>query len=192
MSRLNIFIQNPIHQTMIDPHALESLQFPIGRFSYPQTIPFEETQQHLSVLRNFPQLLEEVARKLTDSQLDTPYRPEGWTTRQVVHHLADSHLNAYCRMKMALTEDNPTILPYQENLWAELPEARNTAIEPSLLIIKGVHQRWVATLEAISAEDFARAFNHPEYTRLVSIAQQTALYAWHSKHHLAHIKLVLK
>ncbi len=95
-------------------------------------------------------------------------------------------------MKMALTEDTPTILPYQENLWAELPEACNAAIEPSLLIIKGVHHRWVATLEALRADDFARSFIHPEYNRLVNIAQQTALYAWHSKHHLAHIKLVLK
>ena len=122
---------------------------------------------------------------LNDSQLDTPYREGGWTVRQVVHHVADSHANSYVRFKLALTEDWPTIKPYDEAAWANLPDSRDP-IDPSLVFIDGLHQRLVAVLESMNDADFERGFNHPERGRM-DLATNLALYAWHSRHHTAHI-----
>jgi hypothetical protein len=123
---------------------------------------------------------------LSDSQLDTPYREGGWTVRQVIHHVPDSHLNAYIRVRLALTEDNPTIKPYEEKLWAELPDARTAPVELSLGLLESVHARWVLLMRSIAPEDFARRFIHPEGWNgtLDTIA---AMYAWHCHHHTAHI-----
>jgi hypothetical protein len=123
---------------------------------------------------------------LTNSQLDTPYRDGGWNLRQVVHHLADSHANSYVRFKLSLTEEWPTIKPYDEAAWAELAYSRTLPVEPSLEMIAGLHTRWVALLQSLSEHDFQRGFNHPERGRM-TLATNLALYAWHSHHHTAHI-----
>ncbi len=123
---------------------------------------------------------------LTGEQLDTPYRPGGWTVRQTVHHVADSHMNSAIRMRLALTEPEPVIRPYEQKLWAELFDARSAPVEPSLDLIQGLHARWVLLLKSMSAEDFARSFRHPEIG-LVRLDKNLALYAWHGKHHTAHI-----
>lgn len=122
---------------------------------------------------------------LTEAQLDTPYRPGGWTVRQVVHHVPDSHLNAYIRMKLALTEDGPTIKPYDENLWAELSDSR-MPVDASLSLMDALHRRWVTVLRSLQPADFARTFLHPE-AGVVSLDRLIALYAWHGRHHVAHI-----
>jgi uncharacterized damage-inducible protein DinB len=123
---------------------------------------------------------------LSQEQLDTPYRPGGWTVRQVVHHVPDSHLNSYVRFKLALTEDAPTIKPYDEALWAQLPDAAATPIETSLALLEALHHRWVRMLESTSETDFLRAFRHPEIG-MIRLDQNLAMYAWHGKHHVAHI-----
>ena len=124
---------------------------------------------------------------LAAGQLDTPYREGGWTVRQVVHHLPDSHLNAYTRMKLALTEEEPTIKPYEEARWAELPDARGGDIEPSLRLLESLHQRWLMLLRDLKPADFDRQFRHPEHGRIFKLSETLALYAWHGRHHVAHI-----
>jgi uncharacterized damage-inducible protein DinB len=133
-----------------------------------------------------PAKLRAAVAGLSASQLDTPYRPEGWSVRQVVHHLPDSHANAYVRFKLALTEDSPTIKPYLEARWAELPDTRETPVEVSLALLEALHRRWVILLRAMTAEDFARPLQHPEKGRL-TLDQMLALYAWHGRHHVAHV-----
>ncbi len=124
---------------------------------------------------------------LDDAQLDTPYRPGGWTVRQVVHHLPDSHLNAYTRIRLALTEDTPTIKPYEEARWAELPDARLLPVEVSLALLEALHARWVPLLQGLGAADGARPLRHPEHGRFMNVDELLALYAWHGEHHVAHI-----
>jgi len=125
---------------------------------------------------------------MSESQLDTPYRPGGWTIKQVIHHIADSHMNAYSRFKMALTEDNPTIKPYDESAWAKLADA-SLAIDSSMAIIKAVHFKWAVILESMTDEDFQKTYFHPEKKRSQTLAEVTLMYTWHSKHHLAHVHL---
>ncbi len=165
---------------------LEKLKYPVGNFEMPATITSEMRANYIAIIEAFPAKIAEAAAHLSDEQLDTPYRPEGWTIRQVVHHCADSHINALCRLKLGLTEDLPTIKPYMEALWAELPDSK-LPIDCSLVIIKNVHQRWVTILKNMTADDFSRSFIHPEHGFSFSLAQNTALYAWHCSHHLAHI-----
>jgi uncharacterized damage-inducible protein DinB len=134
---------------------------------------------------DLPKKIRQAVSDLSEEQLDTPYRPEGWTVRQVVHHVADSHLNSYCRFKLALTEDVPTIRPYYEDRWAELADSK-LPIEDSLKILEGVHSRWVSFLNSLTDEDFQRKLNHPESGEW-TIEKFLGLYDWHSKHHTAHI-----
>src|SRR6476620_9464894 len=134
-----------------------------------------------------PEHLRTAVAGLDDAQLDTPYRPGGWTVRQVVHHVPDSHLNAYTRIKLALTEDEPTIKPYEEARWAELPDARTGPIEISLALLEALHRRWVLLLRELQPADFTRQFRHPEHGRAMSLDEVLALYAWHGRHHVAHI-----
>ena len=162
--------------------ALNDLRYPVGRFSAASAT--SRTGQ-IETLRQLPARLREAVSGLTDAQLDTPYREGGWTVRQVVHHIADSHSNSYIRVKLALTEANPTIKPYDEAAWAALPDSR-LPIEPSLAITEGVHARLVALLASLSDTDFERTFQHPERGPM-TIAGNLALYDWHSRHHLAHI-----
>jgi uncharacterized damage-inducible protein DinB len=164
---------------------LDDLRYPIGRFQPPSTsTPALRTAQ-IETLRLLPSRLRAAVDVLNDSQLDTPYRDGGWTLRQVVHHLADSHANSYIRFRLALTEDLPTIKPYDEAAWARLPDNR-MSIEPSLEFLDGMHQRFAALLESMSEEDFQRSFNHPQRGRM-DLATNLALYDWHSRHHAAHI-----
>jgi hypothetical protein len=163
------------------------LSYPVGRFAMPATITAETRGRAIEDIAALPSRLREAVALLTDRQLDTPYRPGGWTVRQVVHHVADSHLNSYVRMKVALTEHSPTITPYDEKLWAALPDMR-LPIDSSLGILDGLHVRWVVLFRALQPADYARTFQHPEYPdapRTIEWVLQH--YAWHSRHHVGHI-----
>jgi hypothetical protein len=167
------------------------LQYPIGKFTWDRRgeglLASEgERQQWLADIEETPARLRAAVAGLTEAQLDTPYRPEGWTVRQVVHHLADSHLNSYVRFRLALTEDEPTIKPYDQELWAKLSDARTAPAELSLTLLDTLHQRWVMLLRSLKPEDFSRALKHPELGR-VTLEKYLAMYAWHGKHHAAHI-----
>jgi uncharacterized damage-inducible protein DinB len=165
---------------------LDDLRYPVGRFSPPATSLAGIRAAHIQTVRLLPQRLRAAVAGLNDAQLDTPYREGGWTVRQVVHHLADSHANAYIRMKLALTEDWPAIKTYDEAAWANLPDSRSLPIDGSLTLIEALHGRWVALLEALTDEDFRKGYNHPENGR-VNLAKALAMYDWHSRHHTAHI-----
>jgi uncharacterized damage-inducible protein DinB len=166
---------------------LDDLRYPIGRFSAPPPISTPAIRSvHIQTLRLLPERLRAALEGLTDAQLDTPYRDGGWTVRQLAHHIADSHMNSYVRFKLALTEDRPTIKPYDEARWAELHDARTLPVEPSLILVKTLHERWVALLEAMSDDDFRKSFQHPERGPQ-DLATTLALYDWHSRHHTAHI-----
>jgi uncharacterized damage-inducible protein DinB len=167
--------------------VVDAARYPIGRFARPsRTMSHAEVLEQLDVLAALPAQLRAAVAGLDDAQLDTPYREGGWTLQQVVHHVADSHQHMATRVRFALTLDAPPILAYDEQAWAMLPDARTLAVEPSLRIVEGVHERLVALLRAQPAEAFARTFRHPENgeQRLDIV---TALYAWHSRHHLAHV-----
>jgi DinB superfamily len=165
------------------------LQFPIGKFHRPTTpIDAATRAAYIDDIERMPAALRATVAGLSETQLDTPYRPGGWTVRQVVHHVPDSHMNAYVRFKLAVTEDTPTIKPYKEDRWAELPDAR-APIGPSLDLLDAVHRRWVLLLRGLPAEEFRKAYNHPDMG-IVALDAALALYAWHGKHHTAHVQLV--
>jgi uncharacterized damage-inducible protein DinB len=165
---------------------MTDLRYPIGKFSYAVAPTPEQRQQLLHEIGQAPSQLREAVKGLSPQQLDTPYRPEGWTVRQVVHHIPDSHLNAYVRFKLALTEDEPTIKPYAQEKWARLPDTAATPVEVSLTMLDSLHDRWVRLLRSIQNEDWTRTFRHPELG-LVPLEKNLALYAWHGRHHVAHI-----
>ena len=169
---------------------MEQLRFPIGKFVMPETVSPEQRAAWIQDIIALPQQLRDLVKNASDAKLDTPYRMAGWTARQVVHHLADSHLNAFARCKLALTENKPTIKPYMEERWAELPDSKGD-ISPSLLILEGLHQRWASLWSNLREEDWQKTFFHPETTMQVPLERQLALYSWHSRHHLAHIALVI-
>jgi hypothetical protein len=162
------------------------IRYPTGRFARPEHVTDAQRAQAVDTLAATPAKLRDAVQGLTEQQLDTPYRPEGWTVRQVVHHLPDSHLNAYIRFKLALTEDNPTIKPYAEALWAQLPDSRTTPVETSLTMMDALHDRWLHVLAAMQPADFARTVVHPENGPM-SLELMLQLYAWHGMHHVAHI-----
>jgi hypothetical protein len=167
------------------------MQYPIGKFTWNRTgqgllASEAERQQWLAEIGEMPARLRAAVAGLTEAQLDTPYRPGGWTVRQVVHHLADSHLNGYVRFRLALTENEPTIKPYDQALWANLSDARTAPVELSLTLVDTLHQRLVMLLRSMKPEDFAHGIKHPEMGN-VSLEKYLAMYAWHGKHHVAHI-----
>jgi uncharacterized damage-inducible protein DinB len=164
---------------------LEDLRYPIGRLDPSASSVPGVRAAHIETLRQLPERLRAAVAGLNDAQLDTPYREGGWTVRQVVHHVADSHANGYIRCKVALTEDWPTIKPYDQAAWAELADSR-LPIDVSLEFVDALHARWVALLKSLSEEDFQRGYNHPEDGR-VNLAKSLAMYEWHSRHHTAHI-----
>lgn len=166
---------------------IEKLKFPIGPFKKPTFVSKESIDTWISVIETFHFKLSQEVLHLTDDQLNTPYRLNGWTIRQVVHHCADSHMNSLTRFKLALTEECPTIKPYKEEYWAELVDSQNYPIISSLKILDGIHERWVAILKNMREEDFQREFIHPQYLDKYRLDQSLALYAWHCMHHLAHI-----
>jgi hypothetical protein len=169
-----------------DAETLESLRFPVGKFTRPASSMAGIRAAHIHTLKLLPERMKQAVAGLDDHQLDTPYRNGGWTVRQVVHHVADSHANSYVRIKLALTEDWPTIKPYDEAAWADLADARWLPVSISLDLITALHARWVSLLESLSDEDFHRGYVHPEGGRQ-SLAHVLALYDWHSRHHTAHI-----
>ncbi len=168
-----------------------SLRYPIGRFSMPDPLSDATKQAWLDDIQFLPAHLRGAVEGLVDYQLDTPYRPGGWTVRQVVHHIADSHLNAYQRIKLALTEDEPLIRVYNEKAWAELPEAKTGKLELSLLMLDALHQRMSTVLSTLDAQDWERTFRHPEWG-VHSVTFLLGMYAWHSRHHVAHITALRK
>jgi uncharacterized damage-inducible protein DinB len=163
-------------------------RYPIGKFELPGTLSPARRADALARMAAMPSALHDAVRGLVDAQLDTPYRDGGWTLRQVVHHLADSHLNSYTRFRLALTEEAPTIKPYDEKAWAELPDAKSGALDSSLMLLEGLHARWAALLRSMTAADFARTFVHPE-RGVMTLEATTRLYAWHCRHHVAHVAL---
>jgi hypothetical protein len=163
------------------------LRYPIGNFAYDGAMTDARRAACVARIAAAPAALRAAVAGLSDAQLDTPYRPGGWTVRQVVHHVPDSHLNAYVRIRLALTEDTPTIKPYEEARWAELPDARTLPIEASLALLEGLHSRWVGLLGGLGTADGARQFHHPEHGRLITVDELIAMYAWHGEHHVAHV-----
>ena len=167
---------------------MSDLSYPIGKFA---PVAGETTADQraawITEIAELPAKFRGVVQRLTDAQLDTPYRPGGWTVRQVVHHVPDSHLNAYIRFKLALTEDNPTIKPYEEARWAELADTKGTLIGVSLVMLEALHRRWVNLLRSMSEEQWSRTYFHPEQQKSLRLDGVLALYAWHGKHHMAHI-----
>jgi hypothetical protein len=171
---------------MPEASGTSDLRYPIGEFEAPSTISREERARFIQQIEELPGRLRRAVADLTSTQLDTPYRPGGWTLRQVVHHLPDSHMNGYVRFKLALTEDDPIIKPYQEDRWAELEDGRTSPVEVSLAFVEPLHRRWVLMLRGMSDDDFARTFRHPE-SGTKRLDTYLALYAWHCLHHVAHI-----
>jgi hypothetical protein len=165
---------------------LDSLRYPIGRFQPRSNLTSEERETLITEIEHLPADLRFVVSGLDGDQLDTPYRAGGWTVRQVIHHVADSHMQSYVRYKWAMTEENPTIKPYDEAAWAELEEARTAPVEVSLTLLEALHARWVMFFRNLTEEDFARTIDHPESGE-VSLETNLQMYAWHGKHHLAHI-----
>ncbi|MBX5478511.1 MAG: putative metal-dependent hydrolase [Pyrinomonas methylaliphatogenes] len=165
---------------------MEDLRYPIGRFNFKDEVTAEQRLIFIDEIAETPRRLRLAVAGLSEEQLDTPYRPQGWTVRQVVHHLPDSHLNAYMRFKLALTEDEPVIKTFLEGSWAELEDARAAPIEISLSLLEALHMRWVMLLRSLGEADFARTFRHPEWG-IVSLDKHLALYAWHGRHHIAQI-----
>ena len=161
-------------------------RFPIGKFQYEGPPSQEQRRKFISEIEQTPAAIREAVHDLSPKQLDTPYREGGWNVRQVVHHVPESHMNAYIRFKLALTEDVPTIKPYMEDRWAQLRDIPHTPIETCLALLDHLHLRWVTLLKTLEPSDFARAFRHPELG-VQSLDRSLAMYAWHGAHHIAHI-----
>jgi hypothetical protein len=162
------------------------LRYPAGEFHFPKSVSADDLATFLDQIAETPARMRAAVAGLNDEQLDTPYRPGGWTVRQVVHHVPDSHMNSYVRYRLALTEDEPVIKPYDEKQWAELADARSLPAEPSLVLLESLHARWVPLLRSLSEKEWKRSFRHPELGP-VSLENNAALYAWHGRHHVAHI-----
>lgn len=171
--------------------TLERLRFPVGPFDVTAPVNMRDIPSSIDEIAEAPQHLRVAVAGLTERQLDSPYRPEGWTVRQVAHHLVDSHMNSIVRMKLALTEDEPTIKPYDEKRWAELADSKTAPIALAVDLVELMHQRWAILLRSLKPDDFERAFLHPEMGR-VGMKVAVALYAWHGRHHIAHITSLRK
>ncbi len=174
-----------------DDLDMDQLRFPVGRFVAPETITAAHIGRWIEEVTVLPGQLRDALAGCSDAVLDTPYRPDGWTVRQVVHHLPDSHINCYVRFRWALTEDRPAIKVYDEQAWAMLPDAANGPIDMSLDLLAAVHGRWVALLREMRPEDFAREFIHTVQGP-TTLARAVGMYAWHGRHHLAHLKMVVR
>ena len=171
---------------------IEKLKYPIGKFQRKETITTDERAILIAGIKSYPQQLTTLVMELSEEQLDTPYRPEGLTVRQVVHHVADSHVNSYIRFRWALTEDRPTIKAYDEKSWATLPDAATAPIKFSLNLLKAIHARWSLLLERMSEDDFGRKLSHPEWRQDLALDDMLQLYHWHGLHHYAHIQSLME
>jgi hypothetical protein len=168
--------------------TLEILRYPIGRYQKPETYDQQLLEQWIAVIDVLPSWLDICIENLDATQLHTPYRPGGWTINQVIHHIADSHMNAYIRLKLALTEDNPTVKPYKEALWAELPDSELTPVNISVTLLHALHKRCTVLMRNMKPEEWERTYFHPEHQRNVPLWEMIALYAWHSRHHTEQIR----
>jgi hypothetical protein len=169
-----------------------NLQFPIGQYIKPETITNKQIDSYIQTIESFPNRLKELVINLSEDQLNTTYRPGGWTIRQVIHHCADSHMNSLTRFKLALTEEKPTIKPYFEEKWAELADSKLMPIAPALQMLNGIHARWTVLLKSLTKSDLSRSFIHPEHGKEFRLDENIGVYAWHCDHHLAHIQLALE
>src|ERR1700693_3804300 len=165
---------------------MNDLRYPIGKFAYQGSPTPDQREELLQQIEQAPARLRAAVKGLSQQQLDTPYRPEGWTVCQVAHHVPDSHLNAYIRFKLALTEDAPTIKPYAEDRWAQLADTQATPVEVSLTLLDSLHDRWVRLLRSLTPEEWKRTFRHPDLGAM-TLEKTLALYAWHGRHHVTHI-----
>ncbi|QCX00816.1 putative metal-dependent hydrolase [Aggregatimonas sangjinii] len=172
--------------------TLEKLRYPIGHFECPAEITSRHLEEWIGVLDNLPKRLERLVQPLTKAQLETPYRPDGWTVRQLVHHIPDSHHHSYIRFKWALTEDKPVIKAYEEGRWAELFDSKTAPVQLSLHHLSAVHAKLVYLLKGLSDDQLQRSFVHPETKNEITLAQNIGHYAWHSNHHYAHIEGLLR
>jgi hypothetical protein len=171
---------------------MEELRYPIGKFDNEKIIYLNDLPNLMQQISTFPDKLSEVVIPLNEKQINTPYRPGGWTVKQVIHHLADSHMHAHLRFLLALTENQPTIKPYKEDACAELAYINHMPISISLDVIKSVHHRWFFLLQSMTPIDFDRTYMHPQYQKVYSLRQALGSYVWHGKHHLAHITQLIK
>jgi len=169
--------------------AMDDLRYPVGRFTPVLPAAPDIRAAAVEEIAALPARMRAAIEGLSESRLDTPYRPGGWTVRQVVHHVADSHMNGYVRTKLALTEEQPTIKPYDESTWAALPDSR-LSVDVSLGLLEGLQERWAVLFRSLSAEQYGRTFIHPELEGAQSLDRQLQSYAWHSRHHVAHITAV--
>ncbi len=169
---------------------MEDLRYPIGRYEPADSFSLDRIKEQVTEIKVLPENLREIVIPLSEQQLDTPYRPEGWTVRQLAHHIADSHMNSYIRMKWALTEDESTIKPYDEKLWAELPDSE-APVQISLNLIENLHNRWGYLLDSLESEQLLREYRHPE-SGMQTLWRHIDHYAWHGQHHLAHIRALIK
>lgn len=168
----------------------DQLKFPVGRYEF--TEPSEEQwEQWIATIEQLPEKLRNIVTGLSYDDLEKTYRPEGWNVKQIVHHMADSHMNSFIRFKLILTEDTPTLKPYNEKAWAETEDAKNEDVADSLDLLEGLHKRWATLLRSITAEEKLRRFVHPEYKNEYNLKWMLCLYDWHCRHHLAHIKLAV-
>jgi hypothetical protein len=170
----------------------EDLRYPAGTYSPQTNFSSEDLKRFIETLEIFPSNLRRTVENLSEEQLDTPYREGGWTVRQVVHHVVDSHMNGYIRMKLALTEDTPTVKPYYEDRWAKLDDYKTTPLSLSLDLLALIHKRWTLVMRSLNSEQLKRKFYHPETKEETALDNHIGLYAWHSDHHLAHITSLLK
>lgn len=165
--------------------------YPIGKFEYGNTYSATETVLNMEAIEALPALLNSIAKELTPELLKKSYRENGWTAQQIIHHLADSHSNGLIRVKLALTEHNPVIKPYDQDAWSLLADVENTPVEVSLKMTEAIHARWTAILQAMTESDFKKKYIHPEYNKEFQLDEFVALYAWHGKHHCGHLKVIL-
>jgi hypothetical protein len=170
---------------------MEHLKYPFGKFEYGRSYSKEETNCNIHDIALLPSRLNILAANLTEQHLERSYRPDGWTARQIIHHIADSHSNALIRVKLALTENKPVIKPYDQDAWAALEDA-NADIHPSLKMVEAIHEKWGILLRSMKEEDFSRTYIHPEYNREFRLDEFIALYAWHGKQHCGHLQIILE
>jgi uncharacterized damage-inducible protein DinB len=166
---------------------MTDLRYPIGEFERRDELNADERRTMIDTIAAAPARMREAVSGLSEAQLDTPYRDGGWTVRQVIHHVPDSHLNAYIRLKLALTENDPAIRPYDEGLWAELADSKETPVEVSLTLLESLHARWVTLLRSLQESDFRRTLRHPEHSGILTVDWLISMYAWHSRHHVGHV-----
>lgn len=176
----------------MDAQNLAHLKYPIGKFAKSDHISEAQILKWIDTIEDLPEILYELTKDLSVEQLNWPYRPEGWTIKQVVHHFANSHMNSVMRFKLTLTEDVPTIKPYFEDRWATLADDNDNDLSHSLSLLRGLHAKWGILLRSLTKTDLKREFIHPEHGRRFNLEENLAIYAWHCEHHVAHIKQALK